>query len=166
MSAVAEQLRQAREASHLSVEQVAEITKMRTDHLRALEEGNYGVFSAPVYIRGFVRGVANLYKMDVPKVMAALEAELGQNRKFAEPPPLTDRPKGVLDFVMLQLSRVDWRRSAVGAGVALALLVVVLAVMSWRHYRNADPLKGLKPALYQPTQHVSGETLPLPGHKK
>ena len=166
MSAVAEQLRQAREACHLSVEQVADVTKMRTDHLRALEEGDYGVFSAPVYIRGFVRGVANLYKMDVPKVMAALEAELGQNRKFAEPPPLTDGPRGVLDFVMLQLSRVDWRRGAVGAGVALALLVVVLAVMSWRHYRNADPLKGLKPALYQPTQHVSGETLPLPGHKK
>ena len=166
MSVVAEQLRQAREACHLSVEQVADVTKMRTDHLRALEEGDYGVFSAPVYIRGFVRGVANLYKMDVPKVMAALEAELGQNRKFAEPPPLTDGPRGVLDFVMLQLSRVDWRRSAVGAGVALALLVVVLAVMSWRHYRNADPLKGLKPALYQPTQHVSGETLPLPGHKK
>ena len=166
MSSVAEQLRQAREACHLSVEQVAEVTKMRTDHLRALEEGNYGVFSAPVYIRGFVRGVANLYKMDVPKVMAALDAELGQNRKFAEPPPLTDRPGGVLDFVMLQLSRVDWRRSAVGLGAALVLLVVALAFVSWRHYRNADPLKGLKPALYQPTQHVSGETLPLPGHKK
>jgi cytoskeletal protein RodZ len=166
MSSVAEQLRQTREARHLSIEQVVEITKMRTDHLRALEESNYGVFSAPVYIRGFVRTLATLYKMDVPQVMAALEAELSQNRKFAELPPLTDRPKGVLDFVMLQLSRVDWRRGAVGLGAALVLLVVALAVVSWRHYHNADPLKGLKPALYQPTQHVSGETLPLPGHKK
>jgi hypothetical protein len=51
-------------------------------------------------------------------------------------------------------------------GAALVLLVAALAVVSWRHYHNADPLKGLKPALYQPTQHVSGETLPLPGHKK
>ena len=36
MSAVAEQLRQAREARNLTVQQVVEITKIRTDHLRAL----------------------------------------------------------------------------------------------------------------------------------
>ena len=60
MSTVAEQLRQAREAKNLTVQQVVEITKIRTDHLRALEEGNFDVFSAPVYIRGFVRSYANL----------------------------------------------------------------------------------------------------------
>ena len=38
MSTVAEQLRQGREARGLTVEQVAEVTKIRTDHLRALEE--------------------------------------------------------------------------------------------------------------------------------
>ena len=166
MSSVAEQLRQAREARHLTVEQVAEITKMRTDHLRALEEGNFNVFSAPVYIRGFVRGLANLYKLDVAQVMAALDVELGQTRKFAEPPPLSDHPRGALDFIMLQLSRVDWRRGAVGVGIVLAIVVLVAGAVGWRHYRKADPLKGLRPGIYQPTQHLSGETLPLPGHKK
>ena len=48
MSTVAEQLHEAREARRLTVEQVAEITKIRGDHLRALEEGNFDVFSAPV----------------------------------------------------------------------------------------------------------------------
>jgi cytoskeletal protein RodZ len=43
MSTVAEQLRQAREAQNLSVYQVAEITKIRTDHIRALDEGNFDV---------------------------------------------------------------------------------------------------------------------------
>ena len=37
MSTVAERLHQAREARKLTIEQVAEITKIRTDHLRALE---------------------------------------------------------------------------------------------------------------------------------
>src|SRR5258708_25108064 len=55
MSTVAEQLQLAREAKSLSVHQVAEVTKMRTDHNCALEEGNFNVFSAPVYIKGFVR---------------------------------------------------------------------------------------------------------------
>ncbi len=36
MSTVAEQLRAGREARMLTVEQVAELTKIRTDHIRAL----------------------------------------------------------------------------------------------------------------------------------
>ena len=60
MSTVAEQLRQAREAQKLTVQEAGEITKIRTDHLRALEDGNFDVFSAPVYIRGFVRSYASV----------------------------------------------------------------------------------------------------------
>ena len=159
MSTVAEQLRQAREARNLTVQEVAEITKIRTDHLRALEEGNFNVFSAPVYIRGFVRTCATLLKLDVPQVMAALEAELARTTKFAEPPSLTERPRGVLDFLMLQLSKVDWRKGLVGLGAVIVLVLVFSAWITWRRY---DPLKSLKPALYQSTQSVSGDTLPLP----
>src|SRR2546421_3897855 len=98
MPTVSEQLRQAREAQKLTVHQVAEITKIRTDHLRALEEGNFEIFSAPVYIRGFVRSYCNVLKLDVPQVMSALDAELGQSKKFAEPPPFSAPPRTLLDF--------------------------------------------------------------------
>jgi cytoskeleton protein RodZ len=162
MSTVAEQLRQAREARHLTVEQVVEITKIRTDHLRALEEGDFNVFSAPVYIRGFVRTYSNLLKLDVPQVMAALDAELGQTKKFAEPPPLTDRSRGPLDFVTLQLSKVDWRKGVIAVGVLAVVVVLALCYVVWRHHRQTDPLKGLKPGVYQPAQRNAGETLPLP----
>src|SRR5712664_3601126 len=64
MSTVAEQLHLAREAKSLTVHQVAEVTKIRSDHIRALEEGNFDVFSAPVYIRGFIRTYATLLKLD------------------------------------------------------------------------------------------------------
>jgi len=159
MSTVAEQLRQAREAKNLTAQQVVEITKIRTDHLRALEEGNYDVFSAPVYIRGFVRTYSALLKLDVPQIMAALEAELSQTTKFAEPPPLAGHPRGVLDFLMLQLSKLDWRKGLIGLGVVVAL---VMAFSAWLAWRRHDPLRGLKPGVYQSTQGVSGDTLPLP----
>src|SRR5207249_4717492 len=94
MPTVAEQLRQAREAQKMTVHQIAEITKIRTDHIRALEEGSYDVFSAPVYIRGFVRTYAAIVKLDVPQIMAALDAELGQNKKFREPLPISGPPRG------------------------------------------------------------------------
>jgi cytoskeletal protein RodZ len=166
MSTVAEQLRQAREARHLTVEQVAEITKIRTDHLRALEEGNFNVFSAPVYIRGFVRSLSTLLKLDVPQMMATLDAELGKTQQFAEPPPLTTQPHGFVDFLMLQMSKVDWQKGVWGVGVAILLATVLLVIVVSRNARKADPLKGLKPAVYQPARSNSGETLPLPPAKR
>ena len=115
MSSVSEQLRQARLAQNLSIERLAEITKIRGDHLRALEEGNYDVFPAPVYIRGFVRTYAKVLKLDGSQIVAELESELSQTKKFREPPPLIEKPRGALDFLMLQLSRLNWR---VATGVA------------------------------------------------
>lgn len=160
MSTVAEQLRQAREAKKLTIQELAEITKIRTDHIRALEEGNFNVFSAPVYIRGFVRTVSTILHLDVPQVMSNLEGELGQTVKFREPPPLTDQPKTVIDFVMLQLSKVNWRGGAVVVGGLALVAAVVLLVAHNRHNRRADPLAGFKPGVYQ--QSNSGATLPLP----
>ena len=159
MSTVSEQLRQAREAKNLTMQQVVKITKIRTDHLRAIEEGNYDVFSAPVYIRGFVRGYAKLLKLDVPQIMAALDGELAQTTKFAEPPPLTEHPRGTVDFVMLQLSKVDFRMVLIGLGLVITLVAVVSV---WAALRHRDPLKSLKPRVYQSTRGTTGDTLPLP----
>jgi cytoskeletal protein RodZ len=160
MSTVAEQLRQAREAQKLTIQELAEITKIRSDHIRALEEGNFNVFSAPVYIRGFVRTCSTLLKLDVPQVMSNLEGELGQTVKFREPPPLTDEPKTSVDFVMLQLSKVNWRKGVLLLGALAVVVIIVLVVAVGRHARRSDPLAGLKPGVYQPNN--SGETLPLP----
>ena len=99
MLTVAEQLRTAREAQGLTVYQVAEITKIKTDHVRALEEGDYAAFAAPVYIRGFVRTYGTLLRLEVATLLSALEAELDQTEKFHEPPPLSDESGRFLDVV-------------------------------------------------------------------
>jgi len=85
MASVAEQLRVAREKRKLTVYDVAAATKIRTDHVRALEDGNYRVFAAAVYIKGFVRSYSNLLKLDTPRVMADLAAELSATKEFSEP---------------------------------------------------------------------------------
>jgi cytoskeletal protein RodZ len=162
MPTVAEQLRAAREAKKLSVTEVAEITKIRGDHIRALEEGNFDVFVAPVYIRGFTRTYATLLKLDVPQLIKSLEAELHQTEKFAEPPPLSDENKGALDFVTLQLSKLNLRQGAILLGIVVAVVALVTAIWLWRKQHAADPLKNLPPAKYTPPAKNSGETLPLP----
>jgi cytoskeletal protein RodZ len=160
MPTVAEQLRAAREAKKLTIPQVAEATKIRTDHIRALEEGNFNVFSAPVYIRGFVRNYATHLKLDVPQVMAALDTELGRTEKFSEPPPLTEESKTALDHLMYWLAKLNWRMGVVGIAAVAIVLIVLLAGLAWRHHKHSHSTVNLPPAVYQATN--SGETLPLP----
>lgn len=165
MSTVAAQLRDAREGRKLSIHQVAEATKIRTDHIRALEEGNYDVFAAPVYIRGFVRAYAQLLKLDCSTVMAALDEELSGTKKFRQPPPLSEQSNGILDFITLQLSKVNWRKSLVVLGALLAIGVIVTLISLLLHRRNSDPLADLPPAVYQPQQPGSSEFVPVSGNE-
>jgi len=163
MATVAEQLRQAREEQNLNIYQVAEITKIKTDHIRALESGTYDSFSAPVYIRGFVRTYAKALKLDVIQITGDLDAELSKTEKFAEPPPLVERQRGSLDFFMLQLSKLNWRVLTVGAAIGFVVIIFVVGFRACHtRQKPIDPLKDLGPGLYKPKPNQSGEKLPVP----
>jgi cytoskeletal protein RodZ len=162
MPTVAEQLRQAREAQNLTVYQVAEITKIKTDHVRALDDGNYDSFCAPVYIRGFVRTYAKVLKLDVPQIMAVLNQELAGTEKFREPPRLTGGSHGFLDSLMFQLSRVDLRIVGPVVGVLLLLLAGAWGLRAYQTYKSQDPLSSLGSGRRQTTNSLPGDTLALP----
>ena len=163
MSTVAEQLRAARESRNLTIAQVAEATKIRTDHIRALEEGNFNVFSAPIYIRGSVKNYAMRLKLDVPQIMAALDAELGRTEKYSEPPPLTEESSKPIDRLMFLLSKMNWKAGVAGAAILGIVALVFLASVAWRHHQRSDALAGLPPAVYQSAN--SSQTLPLTTHR-
>ncbi len=160
MPTVAEQLREAREAKHLTVQQVADATKIRTDHIRALEEGDFNRFPAPIYIRGSVKNYAMMLKLDLTKILADLDTELKGTEKYAEPPPLVEQSKSPLDHVMFLLSKVNGKVALVGGGLLVIVVVLVLAGRAWRHHGKSEPAPNLPPAVYQPA--TSGDTLPLP----
>jgi cytoskeleton protein RodZ len=160
MPSVPDRLREGREALGLNVYEVADITKIRTDHIRALEEGRFDAFAAPVYVRGFIRTYARLLRLDQDQIMADLDEELRQDPKFTELTSLSGRRRSALDLVMLQLSKVNWQIAL----PVIALLVVigagVVGYRWWTDYKSRDPLAKLGPGLYVPAQ--GGDTLPLP----
>jgi cytoskeletal protein RodZ len=160
MPTVAEQLRAAREAKKLTVQQVADATKIRTDHIRALEDGNFDCFPAPIYIRGSVKNYAATLKLDVPRLLAALDAELKGTEKFSEPPPLVEERKNLLDHLALLASRLNLRLGFVGLAMLGVLVVVIVGFFAWSHRHKTSPEPSLPPAIYQSTN--SGDVLPLP----
>ena len=160
MSTVAEQLRSAREARKLTVEQVAEMTKIRTDHVRALEDGNFSVFSATVYIRGSVKNYGTMLKLDMPSLLGALDAELGKTEQFSEPPPLTDQGPTMVDQFMFVLSKVNMRMAKIAGGLLVFILLIIVANLILKHFHKSHHAPNLPPAVYQPAN--SGDTIPLP----
>jgi|ERR1017187_8338491 cytoskeleton protein RodZ len=160
MSIVAEQLRAARETSKLTIEQIADLTKIRTDRIRALEAGKFEAFSATVYIRGSVKAYAKALKLDEAQVLSALNEELKGIEKFSEPPPLVETRKTFLDTLTLLWAKLNWKVGFAGIGIIALGMVAGLSVLAWKHQQKRDPLKNLPPAVYQPAN--SGDTLPLP----
>jgi cytoskeletal protein RodZ len=161
MPTVAEQFRSAREAHGLTVHQVAEITKIKTEHVRALETGDYRAFAAPVYLRGFIRTYARLLHLDPEQMISEANAEWQQTGIFAEASFSAHRHEGLVDALMLQFSKVNWRVVLPLLGVALVLVVLILSYRAWTDYRSRDPLSRLGSGQYEPPQPDPIETLPL-----
>ena len=162
MASVAEQLRQGRANRNLTVYDVAEATKIRTDHVRALEAGNYEVFAAPVYIRGFVRTYSTLLKLDTDALLRQLEIEIGREALLAGMPSSSGPKRGPLDTILLQLSKIPLFWLAVLGGVMLIALIGFLGKGAWDRYQSHDPVAGLGPELYDPPRTNRGESLPVP----
>lgn len=161
MATVAEQLKKGREQRKLTVEQVADFTKIKGDHIHALEMGRYDVFVAPVYIRGFVRSYANMLKLDVAEVLRQLDVELGGTERFRAHPALDPQSKGWTDAVTLLLSRVNWM-VVLPIVVALAILGgAVFGYRKYKEYKTRDPLQSLGEGLYKSDRKSGGELLPL-----
>ena len=162
MPTVAQQLRAAREAQQLSIEEVADLTKLRTDHVRALESGNYSVFSAPVYVRGFTRTYAKLLKLDSNKILETLTAELEEETAHSPDEGPIPHSKGVVEFAALYLSRINWK-------IVLPILVLFgliamgsLGVQLWQHQQNKDPLENLGEGRYSPEKALPSAYSPIP----
>jgi Helix-turn-helix domain len=64
-------LRQAREARGLTVQQIAERTKVTRHHIENIEGERFGALPAPVYLRGILLSLARELRLDGQKVARA-----------------------------------------------------------------------------------------------
>lgn len=72
---IGQQLRQAREAQKLTLEQIAGATRMRERYLRALEEDDYDVLPSQAQARGFLRAYASYLKLDPDSLLEGWKGE-------------------------------------------------------------------------------------------
>lgn len=66
----------ARVASNLTIEDLAERTKVSTRYLRALERDDFSIFVSRIYIVGFAKAYAKVVGLDSEGVATSLRRQL------------------------------------------------------------------------------------------
>lgn len=61
-------LKRIREYKEITIEQIAEHTRINRAHLESIEANDYTTLPAPVFVRGFLAQVCRLLGLDEPKV--------------------------------------------------------------------------------------------------
>ena len=161
MPTVGEQLASAREAKEWSLEDVARLTKLRSDQVLALEEGRYHVFSAPVYVRGFVKSYAKFVNLDPVILVEQLNGEINKDKKLQQAESLTGPQRGFIEWFAFSLSRVPWKIVLPLVAVVLLVGIFVWGMQWWEAQKNKDPLEDLPAGVYQPYKPLPGEYITL-----
>jgi cytoskeletal protein RodZ len=80
-----EALRRVREARGITVQQIAERTKVTRHHVENIEAERYGALPAPVYLRGILLSLARELRLDGQKVARAYLDRAAASGLLAKP---------------------------------------------------------------------------------
>ncbi len=136
MSALGEEFRSAREARGLSLSDVAERLHIRSVYLAAIEDEDWHVIGAPVYVRGFMRTYARFLGLDPEAAVARFAAVIPANA----PPAPAPRQAAAANAAE---KRAAGERSSPSLAAVLSIVVAVLVVLfvgyEFYQYRAGGP---------------------------
>jgi cytoskeletal protein RodZ len=150
---VGERLRAAREEKGLSLEQIAEQTRIPRRHLESLEAGDWERLPAPTYTVGFAKNYAGVVGLDRAEIGEQLREEMGGYRSdtatiehFEPADPARTMPKWLV-------------LSAIGA------IVLVVLVFSWARNRSLTEPEPPAPAAAQQAAQQPAPTATAPAQQ-
>ena len=152
------QLKAAREAAGLSLDQVAQQLKLAPRQVRALEEENFGMLPGRTFTRGFMRNYARLLNLDPDLLVAHLP-------DAAHAPSLESPPLHSTGTTMAELPTAHARAPSFGRWlIPLVLVASIVAAAGYEWYRGrpvgvAAPPRSAETA---PPAAPNTSTTPLP----
>lgn len=125
-----QQLRRAREALGLSLEQVAEAQHLRPSVIQDIEQGRYERIDSELFLKGYVRAYAKQVNLNAESLLSTLDQELEplreQKAREAEANPL----------VSIERKKRQKRRIAKVLAWVVILGVIVAGVMAYMDSRE------------------------------
>ncbi len=137
-------LRELRERNHLSVDEIAETTRISRNYVEALEAEDFDRLPPLAYVLAYVKTLCALYQVPAERI-AEVTAEL---REHLSPELPEDISKSVIDREESEEDIRRIRQLTVILAAAAVLLVVVLAVggvLIWAGIRRASAPPAVEP---------------------
>lgn len=147
-----EQLRKAREAKGLSIQDVVTQIRLERRLLEAIESDNYAKLPAPGYVRGYIRTYARFLGVDAAPLIEAFNREADEGPALQ---PYASTPAQQAHSGDRLVKAVTW---AIGIGL------MVLVIVWWRsqYLHRPTPLAGTPP-LTAPAPPATAKTKPANG---
>jgi cytoskeletal protein RodZ len=119
---VGERLRAAREAQGLTIEEIANSTRIPKRHLQTIEQGDYSGLPAPTYSTGFIKSWARRLGLDGQALSEEFRAEMGG---------MPSESAQILPY-----EPADPRRTPPAGLALLALLIAVVLGLGYLYWRG------------------------------
>lgn len=136
---IGRQLRQAREARKLNLEQIARETRMRLHYLQALENGDFDALPSKAQARGFLRTYAGYLHVEAEPLLAALDGAKNLPVVSSTPDPINqtqdgESPPQSAEIIFVEIGQTLLRQREL---LGLSLNDVVRHTHLRRHYLEA-----------------------------
>lgn len=135
MESVGEFFRQVRETKGLTVDEVASKTRIRTDFVKALEDGNFAKLPDQVFARGFVRSYARSLGLDEEDAIHRFIQSAGS---FYEKQDERERLK-IRQVEEDRKRQANRKTVAIAIGVAVLTLIFLLSREQSAVFRQGTP---------------------------
>jgi len=144
MESVGEFFRQVRETKGLTVDEVASKTRIRSDFVKALEDGNFSKLPDQVFARGFVRSYARSLGLDEEDAIQRFAKSAGT---FYEKQDERERLK-------VRQAEEERKRQSNRKAVAIAIGIAVLTLIFLLSREQSSVLKRAEPEPVSPKRSV------------
>ena len=143
-------LKAAREAKGLAVEEIAEALHLHKRQIAALESDDYGYFSAPIFVTGYIRNYARLLGIDPEPLLAS----------FGHHAPQAPAVRAELTATSIPMKRDRLTNPSWGVTALVATVVILLTVWALgRHPATKPSLEAETPAA-APSSEASSTSAP------
>lgn len=129
---IGSELKSAREATGLSLDEVATKTKLRSSLIAAIEKDNFSLCGGDVYARGHIRVLATLYRIDSTYLLEIFDKNFGVTQTALN--DLAERNSQNLD----RKSSITWKSLSAFAAVILFGAVFLSNQMSGNNGNNGN----------------------------
>jgi cytoskeleton protein RodZ len=162
MDSIGDFFKQVRETKGLTVDEVASKTRIRTDFVKALEEGNFAKLPDQVFARGFVRSYARSLGLDEEDAIHRFIQSAGA---FYEKQDERERLK-VRQAEEERKRRANRKAVAIAIGIAILTLVILLSreqsSLLVRRTSQSEPPSTTAKRLTPPEQKLDVPVRPQP----